>query len=102
MTFIATTAKEGEVQGGGGGSEEAAVVAVACHINVCFKRAGGALPPKRCFLQGILINKMLHIPKISPLYNLVEDKVVFKQHVMSSCCDRSPVPTDMQSLKRRG
>ena len=81
---------------------EAAAVAVACHINVCFKRAGGALPPKRCFLQGILMNKMLYIPNIFSLYNLVEDKVLFKQHVMSSCCDRSPVLTDMLSLKRRG
>ena len=81
---------------------EAAAVAVACHINVCFKRAGGALPPERCFLQGILMNKMLYIPNIFSLYNLVEDKVLFKQHVMSSCCDRSPVLTDMLSLKRRG
>ena len=44
---------------------EAAAVAVACHINVCFKRAGGALPPKRCFLQGISKNKMFSTKRLS-------------------------------------
>ena len=71
--------------------EAAVAVAVACHINVCFKRAGGAFPPKMSFLQGdscppCTLDRLISVPP----ENVQQQKQCnFRKRGVSRCGDRS-------------
>ena len=73
--------------------EEAVAVAVACHINVCFKRAGGAFPPKMSFVQGdscplCTLDRLFFVLP----YNIQEQKQCnFRRRGVPRCGDRSLV-----------
>lgn len=75
--------------------EAAVAVAVACHINVCFKRAGagGAFPPKMSFLQGdscppCTLDRLISVPP----ENVQQQKQCnFRKRGVSRCGDRSLV-----------
>ena len=60
-----------------------------------FQEGGWGAPSKKVFSTG-------HLKKQNVFHKKIICQTMFKQPDVSSCCDRSPVLTDMQSLKRRG